>query len=119
MRNALRVGLFALAFGTVAGLSGQEPKPKGEPKAEPKGGVKPDMRFKGQLPSYWGQLGLTAAEKEKVYLLQAKYNQDIDKLEKQIKQLKDALNKERFEVLTPVQKKALEDILLKKAGGGK
>lgn len=118
MRNALRIGLFALAFGTVAGLTGQEPKPKGEPKADP-GSAKPDMRFKGQLPPYWGQLGLTVAEKEKVYLLQAKYNQDIDKLEKQIKQLKDALNKERFELLSPAQKKALEDILLKKAGGGK
>lgn len=116
MRNALRVGVFALAFGTVAGLTGQEPKPKGEPKTEPKV-AKPDMRFKGQLPQNWGQLGLTAAEKEKVYLLQAKYNQDIDKLEKQIKELKEALNKERFELLSADQKKALENILRKKAGG--
>jgi len=117
MRNALRVGVFALAFGAVAGLTGQEPKPKGEPKAEPKDTAKPDMRFKGQLPQNWGQLGLTTAEKEKVYLLQAKYNQDIDKLEKQVKELKDALNKERFELLSADQKKALEAILRKKAGG--
>jgi hypothetical protein len=115
MRRALLVGAFSLAFVATTGLSGQEPKPQ-DPKTKD---VKPDMRFKGQLPSYWGMIGLTDDQREKVYALQAKYNQDIDKLEKQIKDMKEKMSKERFEVLSAEQKTALEDIIRKKAGGGK
>ena len=114
MRSALLVGVFAMAFVATTGVSGQEPKPQ-DPKTKD---TKPDLRFKGQLPSYWGMIGLTDAQREQVYLIQARYNQDIDKLETQIKEMKEKLSKERFEVLTAEQKKALEDILRKKAGGG-
>jgi Spy/CpxP family protein refolding chaperone len=110
MRYALLVGVFALAFvGTVGlgGSNGQEPKqpPKVEPKA------------KGSLPQGWGPLGLSADQKEKVYKVQAKYNDQIDKLEAEIKDLKAKMSKERLEILTAEQKKNLEDILKKKAGG--
>lgn len=125
MRKAFLAGTFALAFvATVGfgGLSGQDPKtdPKGkEAKADPKGkDTKPEGKTKGQLPQNWGALGLTAEQKDKVYKLQAKYNADIDKLEAEIKELKAKLGKERLEILTAEQKKALEDILKKKAGGG-
>jgi len=111
MRSALLFGVFALAFAVTVGLggsNGQDPKPK-EPKVEPKA--------KGQLPQNWSQLGLTADQKAKVYKVQAKYNTDIDKLEAEIKEFKAKLTKERFEILTAEQKKALEDILKKKSGG--
>ena len=121
MRSALLVGVFALAFLVTAGLSGQDPKgdPKGkdakaEPKVEPKG---KEAKGKGQLPQNWSQLGLTADQKDKVYKLQGKYNADIDKLDAEIKEMKAKLTKERFEILTAEQKKALEDILKKKSGG--
>ena len=52
-----------------------------------------------------------------MYKVQAKYNTDIDKLEAEIKEFKAKLTKERFEILTAEQKKALEDILKKKSGG--
>ena len=121
MRSALLVGVFALAFLVTAGLSGQDPKgdPKGkdaktDPKVEPKG---KEAKGKGQLPQNWSQLGLTADQKDKVYKLQGKYNADIDKLDAEIKEMKAKLTKERFEILTAEQKKALEDILKKKSGG--
>jgi len=118
MRSALPVGVFALAFLVTAGLSGQDPKgdpkTKADPKVEPKG---KEAKGKGQLPQNWSQLGLTGDQKDKVYKLQAKYNADIDKLDAEIKEMKAKLTKERFEVLTAEQKKALEDILKKKSGG--
>lgn len=115
MRSALLSGLFALAFvftvGFGSGSNGQEPKqkPKDPPKVEPKA--------KGQLPMNWGQLGLSAEQKDKVYKLQAKYNADIDKLETEIKELKAKLAKERLDILTADQKKNLEEIIKKKSGG--
>jgi Spy/CpxP family protein refolding chaperone len=109
MRVVLLAGVFALAVVAGAGLNGQEPK-KGDAKAEPKA--------KGQLPTYWGQLGLSAEQKDKIYRLQAKYNDDIDKLEAQIKDLKAKRDKERLDLLTAEQKKSLEDIVKKKTGGG-
>ena len=117
MRYVLLVGVFALAFLATAGLSGQDPKgdPKGkEAKADPKG---KEAKGKGQLPQNWSQIGLTADQKDKVYKLQAKYAADIDKLDAEIKEFKAKLTKERFEILTAEQKKALEDILKKKSGG--
>ena len=118
MRSMLLVGVFALAFLVTAGLSGQDPKgdpkAKADPKVEPKG---KEAKGKGQLPQNWSQLGLTADQKDKVYKLQAKYSADIDKLDAEIKEFKAKLTKERFEILTAEQKKALEDILKKKSGG--
>ena len=110
MRSALLVGVFALAFAVTVGLGGSNGQdPKQPPKVEPKA--------KGFLPQNWGALGLTADQKAKVYKVQAKYNADIDKLEAEIKDFKAKLTKERFEILTAEQKKALEDILKKKSGG--
>lgn len=114
MRSMLLVGVFALAFLATAGLSGQDPKGDPKAKVEPKG---KEAKGKGQLPQNWSQLGLTADQKDKVYKLQGKYSADIDKLDAEIKEFKAKLTKERFEILTAEQKKALEDILKKKSGG--
>ena len=108
---------FLMAFLTVGLLIGQEPKP-GAPKADPKT-VKVEAKAKGQLPQNWKQLGLTDEQSQKVYKVQAKYNGDIDLLEAQIKELKAKMSKERSEILTPEQKKRLEDILKTKSGADK
>ena len=108
---------FSAAFLLVGGIVGQEPKPsdpkttKVDPKVEPKA--------KGQLPQNWKQLGLTDEQVQKVYKVQAKYNDDIEKLEAQIKDLKVKMSKERSEVLTAEQKKRLEEILKGKIGTDK
>ena len=103
-----------LAFGTAAG---QEPKP-GEVKGPAKE-VKVEPKAKGQLPMNWKQLGLTDDQTQKVYKIQAKYGEDIDKLDLQIKELKAKITKERNEVLTADQKKRLEEILKTKSGAEK
>jgi hypothetical protein len=101
--SALLVGLFVLA----GGLPGQD-KPK---KDEPAGKVK------GQLPQGWGKLGLSEEQKQKVYKINAKYGEEIAKLDAQIKELKDKMSKERMDVLTADQKKALQEMNKAKSGG--
>lgn len=75
----------------------------------------PPARAKGFLPQYWKDLGLSDDQKQKVYTVQNKYADQIDKLEAQIKDLKA---KERLEVLTADQKKKLEQVVKAKVGGG-
>jgi Spy/CpxP family protein refolding chaperone len=96
----------AMFSGTV--LVGQAPAPGAGTKAEPKA--------KGQLPQNWKNLGLTDKQIQDVYKIQARHNEEIDKLEAKIKEHKEQMSKERLEVLTPEQKKRLEEILKGKAG---
>jgi hypothetical protein len=86
------------------GLAGQEPK-----KATPQPAKKddPPAKVKGMLPNGWRKLGLSAAQVQEVYKIQAKYNAEIDKLEEKIAELKATMAKERLAVLTPEQKKQL------------
>jgi Spy/CpxP family protein refolding chaperone len=104
-----RTTLFALlgCLGVLYGGSlGQDPK-KDDPK-------KDDVKAKGTLPQNWGKLGLTDDQKQQIYKVQTKYNSEIDKLEAQIKDLKGQRDKEMRAVLTPEQKKRLEEILIGK-----
>ena len=116
-----------LAFMLVGASISQEPKPAApketkvapkDAKADPKADPKAETKAKGQLPQNWKQLGLTD-ETQKVYKVQTKYNEDIDKLKAQIEELKAKMTKERNEVLTAEQKKRLEDILKAKSGADK
>lgn len=100
-------GLMVLSTGN---LTGQDAK-----KVEPKPTAKKDEpKAKGFLPQNWGKIGLSDAQKQEIYKIQNKYNADIEKLEDQIRDLKAARDKEMKTVLTPEQKKRLEDILLGK-----
>lgn len=102
---------------SMTGVTGQE---KGDKKDDKKAEVKePAAKSKGQLPTYWGQLGLTDAQKQNVYKLQGKYNAEIDKLEVQIKEQKAKMSEERSKILTAEQKKRLEEIIKVKAGTDK
>lgn len=74
----------------------------------------PVVKAKGVLPMNWGKLGLTDTQKQDVYTVQSKYNTEIDKLDAKIKELKATRDKEMKAVLTPEQKKRLEEILLGK-----
>ena len=98
----LACGVFAMS----GGLVGQEAK-KDEKKAQP-------VKVKGALPPKWGLLGLSDEQKQSIYKVQGKYNDEIDKLEAKIKDLKTTRDKEARAVLTPDQRKKLEEILLGK-----
>lgn len=106
----LRASTFALFCGTLvlaAGLSAQDAKPVA--KAED------TSKVKGFLPQNWGKIGLTDDQRQQVYKVQAKYNTEIEKLEAKIKELKGTRDQEMKAVLSPDQKKKLEEILTGKA----
>jgi hypothetical protein len=100
---AVLTALLVLGGGSV----GQEKKEvKKDDPATPKA--------KGFLPPNYSKLGLTDTQKQDVYNIQAKYNTKIDEYEAKIRELKAARDKEVKAVLTPEQKKRLEEILLGK-----
>ena len=108
--------LIACLFAAAGGLSAQDSAAK---KYDGKETGKADSpRAKGYLPQNWSKLGLTDEQRQKVYQIQGKYNEEIDKLEVRIRELKDKMARERLEVLSPEQKKRLEDIIRGKAGTG-
>ncbi len=72
-------------------------------------------KVKGVLPANWGKLGLTDEQKQKVYKVQADYNDKIGALEKQLKDLKATEKTEMEKVLTDAQKARLKEILSSKA----
>ena len=78
-----------------------------------------EKKEKGQLPTYWKQLGLTDEQVQKVYKLQGKINEEIDVHEAKIKELKEKMTKERMTILTKEQKDRLEAIIKEKAGTDK
>ena len=113
---ALLSGLFVLSGGLV-GQDAKKDEPKAVKKDEPKATKKDDtsVKVKGvQLPQNWGKIGLSDDQKQEIYRIQAKHNAEIDKLEAQVREHKAARTKEMSGVLTPDQKKRLEEILLGK-----
>jgi len=113
MRKMICSALMASAMfgGTI--LVGQAPTPGAPAKQKD---AKPEPKAKGYLPMNWKQLGLTDKQVQDVYKIQTKHGEEIDKLEAKIAELKAQIFKERLEVLTPEQKKRLEEILKGKAG---
>ncbi len=106
-----RLAAFAAVAAALTGFAtAQDAARKDDPKDAPKA-------VKGYLPMYWKDLGLSEEQKQKVYAVQAKYNDEIDALEAKIKELKGKMAKERFELLTADQKKRLEDTAKAKATG--
>ena len=82
-------------------------------------GKEATSKGRGQLPTYWAQLGLTDLQKQSIYKIQGKHNEESDKLELQIKEMKGKMIEERSKILTAEQKVRLEDILKAKAGTAK
>lgn len=98
--------LFGSMLVLSGGLVGQEPK-----KEDPK---KDNVKVKGTLPQNWKKIGLTDDQVQKIYRIQNKYNEEIEKLEAKIAELKGTMDKERKAVLTADQKKRLQEVLLGK-----
>ena len=72
---------------------------------------KAPAKIKGQLPQGWGDLGLSAAQKESVYKLNAEYKEKVDKLEDEIKKVRAELAKKRLALLTDEQRKKWRDTI--------
>jgi len=115
-RVAALLVLTALLI-TSVGVSQEKANPKKEePAKKDEKKDQPVTKAKGTLPANWGKLGLTEDQKQKVYRVQNKYNDEIDVLELKIKEIKEKLAKERLEILTPEQKKRLRELAESKSG---
>jgi peptidoglycan hydrolase CwlO-like protein len=112
MFRACCLALIACLLTISSGLVGQDKKE--DTKQDKKSNVKKDgtpTRLKGTLPPNWRKLGLTDAQVQEVYKVQAKYKEEIAKHEAEIRKLKAAMDKEEKAVLTPEQQKRLDEIL--------
>ena len=113
MKTCLLTGTLALfACCSLIGLAQEGSKPatsKATPadKADPKA----DGAKKGRLPSNYGKLNLTEPQKTKIYGLQAKYDDQLDALEKQFAALKAKRDQEVEAVLNDDQRKVLNSLV--------
>lgn len=89
--------LAGIVFATNSGLQSQEKKD-------------PPKTVKGQLPQNWGKLDLTADQKQAIYKVQAKYKEEIAKMEEKIKEKQAEQIREMVKLLTDDQKKKLQEI---------
>ncbi len=107
------LALFTCMLVLSSGLVGQDKKedPKKDDKKVDAKKDEPPTKLKGMLPQNWKKLGLTDAQVQDIYKVQNKYNEEIAKHEAEIRKLKAAKDKEEKAILTPEQKKRLEDIL--------
>ena len=70
-----------------------------------------EKKSANRLPSNYGKLGLTDAQKTKIYGVQDKHEKEIDALTEKLKAAKAKRDTEIEAVLTPAQKKSLKEIL--------
>ncbi len=108
-----RVGVSALAMMSVLSL-GRPPLVAQGP-AAPKGAAPAAVAKKKtdparRVPAYFGQIGLTPEQRAGIYTLQAKHQDKIDALEKQIAAEKAEMLSGCEAVLTDTQKKLLADL---------
>jgi Spy/CpxP family protein refolding chaperone len=71
-------------------------------------GTSDDSKPKGRLPNNWGKLGLTAAQKDKVYSIESSYSSKIEEMQKAIADLQTKRDTEMRGVLTADQQKQLD-----------
>jgi Spy/CpxP family protein refolding chaperone len=114
MYRCCSLALFSALLVLSAGSFGQDSKPKDDPKKTDPKKDDPAVKLKGRLPMHWPRLGLSDKQVQDIYKIQAKYGDEIAKLQAKIDELKATQLKEERALLTPEQKKRLEDILLEK-----
>jgi Spy/CpxP family protein refolding chaperone len=106
MKSWLLTGSIAIfACCSLIGLAQEGTKPAKTAQAE-----KTDQP-KGRLPAHYGKIGLTDAQKAKIYAVQGDYDDQLDTLVKQIADLKAKRDAEVEAVLTEDQRKILKNLL--------
>jgi len=111
MKKWLLTGTIALfACCSLIGLAQDGTKPAAtKATAADKSDAKSDAK-KGRLPANYGKLGLTEAQKTKIYGIQGQYEDQLDSLEKQIEAIKTKRDGEVAAVLTDDQRKILKNL---------
>jgi flagellar basal body-associated protein FliL len=93
--------LLALVL-TSSWLMGQDTKSTSDD-AQP-------SKSKGALPKYFGRLGLTDDQKQKVYKIATSYKTKIDALTEQLEELKSQRQAELLKILSDTQKTHLREL---------
>jgi len=95
-----------LAILLVAPAAAQEPAAKAAAEPSKPPAITPQKEVKkprGRLPAYYGKV-VSEKQREEIYLIQAKYNEQIDKLKEQLETLTTQRNGEVEQVLTDEQR---------------
>jgi hypothetical protein len=103
------VMLIAIVLLSSGGVFSQEKKDTA--KDTVKDSKESTGKVKGALPKNWSKLGLSDMQKQEVYKIHARFQEQIDKLNEQLSALKSDQKKEMEKVLTPEQKKRLVELL--------
>jgi TolA-binding protein len=69
-----------------------------------------EKKATGRLPNNYGRIGLTEAQRAKIYGVQMKYGEQIDALIKQVEELRQKRDTEIEAVLTPEQRENLKKL---------
>ena len=104
--GAVALGLVAVASMGRVPLVAQEPSASKPAAAPAKKRQDPSRR----VPPYFGQIGLTTEQRASIYSVQAKRNEKIDALEKQIAAEKAEMLADCEGVLNETQKKLLDNL---------
>ncbi len=104
------VALAGFFLGSQVPVSSTVAQDDAKPKAAAKGEKKAPKKAKGRVPAYFGQVGLSSEQKDKIYGIQGQYNEQIGALKKQINDLTSKRDAEVEAVLTDAQKKQLDEL---------
>jgi len=100
--------ITALLLATLLVTAGAAQEPPGQPGAEPPGkpavtAPKERKKPRGRLPAYFSKV-VTDKQREEIYEIQAKYNEQIAKLKEQLEELSAKLDSEVEQVLNDEQR---------------
>lgn len=109
--------LAAVGWLTLEGAWGQEGAAAKAPAAPGKAEAPGRRARTGQLPPYYREV-VTEEQRQKIYAIQAEYNSQIAELEAKVAQLRKERDAKIEALLTPEQKKRIEDLRAAKAKRG-
>lgn len=102
------VAIASLVLGSQLPFSSTVAQDDAKPAASAE--KKAPKKARGRVPAYYGQVGLSDEQREKIYSIQASYNEKIAALKKQIDSLTQQRDTEVEGVLTETQKKQLDEL---------
>jgi hypothetical protein len=95
--------LLVSALAALQSIPAQAPKPAGE-------GAAAQEKPRGRLPAHYGKLGVSDVQREKIYIIQAEYDAQIDELLAQLEDLRARRDRTVESVLTDGQKHRLHEL---------